>query len=81
MRSHFWGNETLFGTWSISYNCLREIPQNETHCGCYFITVGHFDRNKISVQVIKFYVQYWAKGWRQTHEINRNRFCYGMFYR
>ena len=28
-----------FGVWLISYNCLHEIPLNETHCGCYFISV------------------------------------------
>ena len=50
MRFYFWGNETFFGAYSISYNCLHEIPQNETHCECYFIAVGHFDRNQISYQ-------------------------------
>ena len=28
-----------FGVWSISYNSLHEIPQNEIQCGCNFIAV------------------------------------------
>ena len=28
-----------FGAWSISYNCLHEVHQNEVYCGCYFTAV------------------------------------------
>ena len=28
-----------FGVWSISYNCLHEIPRNKTHCRCHFISL------------------------------------------
>ena len=38
MRFHFRRNEYFqFSVWLISYSCLHEIHQNETHCRSYFI--------------------------------------------
>ena len=28
-----------FGVCSVSHNCLHDIIQNKTHCGCHFISV------------------------------------------
>lgn len=33
-----------FGFWSVSYNCLHKIPQNETHCALFHC--GHLTRIK-----------------------------------
>ena len=38
MRFHF-GYTFSFRSWSIPYNCFHDVPQNETHCGCYFMAV------------------------------------------
>ena len=54
-----------FHLWSI--NCLHEIRRNETHCEIFF-NCGHFDRNEISIWMIKCYANTTLK-WNHT---NRN---------